>query len=110
MYIYLSTVFLLLFSYTYFVLYNQIIAQPLHAIHSHSAQECTHEAVHVLYTYAHRHQSPHVCSPSMAAQHRSAPSSVPPMSQECGNDCLNFIKRTASFGSIFTNTIKKKQL
>lgn len=48
--------------------------------------------------------------PFTAAQHRAAPSSVPPMSQECGNDCLNFIKRTASFGSIFTNTIKKKQL
>lgn len=31
-----------------------------------------------------------------------------PMPQECGNDCLNFIKHMASFGSIFTNTIKKR--
>lgn len=67
---------------------------------------------HLLYACIHVyiHKSTRIYSPFIAALHLSSPSSVPPMSQECGNDCLNFIKRTASFGSIFTNTIKKKQL
>lgn len=58
------------------------------------------------HTYTHTHARTH----SLVVLSPSSPSSMPPMSQECGNDCLNFIKRTASFGSIFTNTIKKKQL
>lgn len=43
----------------------------------------------------------HTCRPPLiAALLRAA------VAQECGIDCLNFIKRTASFGSIYTNTIK----
>lgn len=38
----------------------------------------------------------------------AAAAAMPPVAQECGNDCLNFPKRTASFGSIFTRAIKKK--